>query len=380
MLRFVLRGLPLALIATACARGQESFVGVPDGGDTTDGGPVGGNPCVKNDDCKAPNLCQGNNGMECKGGYCVQTGKPMNCDDGVACTQDVCDANKNACVHAPNDAVCPPQSYRDPTLNCVQSLPCMQGDSVCDRLNVSACDGTWTCDTQKKLCVKGQKPCPDRPNATTNCMGAQNPTCSWTCNMPWVDANGDLNLPPQQVSNGCECNQTSMNDKPDLMFADANCDGIDGMVMGAIFVDGIGGNDGNPGTMQSPKKTIGAGITAGAAANPKKDVYVSKGTYAELVTMADGVSIYGGYDAANKWARSNANVTTIASPNTIGVSAKNLSQSVEIQLFTISSQNAMGTAGNGDGLSSYGVLIANASGGVVVRGCSIVAGNGANAG
>jgi hypothetical protein len=59
--------------------------------DDTDAGEGGtgnvGAPCAKNDDCTAPNLCQGNNGVTCKNGYCVQTGMPQNCDNGVPCTQ-----------------------------------------------------------------------------------------------------------------------------------------------------------------------------------------------------------------------------------------------------------------------------------------------------
>jgi hypothetical protein len=359
-----------------CANGAPGTFGATDGG--VEGGEDGGNgntgqPCVKNDDCSRPDLCQGNNGLECKGGFCVETGKPMNCDDGVACTQDVCDATKNRCVHTPNDQACPASSYCDPTLNCVQSLPCMPGDSVCDRLNVDACDGPWTCDAQKKLCVKGPKPCPDRPNAKTTCMGTM---CSWTCNTGFFDTNADLNVPPMQMSNGCECNQTSQTDKPDMQFVDADCDGIDGTETKAIFVDVVSGNDGNPGTKAQPKKSIGAGLLAANAANPKKDVYVSKGTYTELVDVPDGVSVYGGYDAAAGWSRALVNVTRISSPTTVGVRVANAAQALEIQLLTIESANASGTAVNGDGLSSYGVLIVGSSGGVTVRGCTISAGSG----
>ena len=46
-------------------------------------------------------------------------------------------------------------------------------------------------------------------------------------------------------------------DKPDLTFEDTNCDGIDGNLTKAIFVDGGGGlDDTRTGTRDFPKKTI----------------------------------------------------------------------------------------------------------------------------
>jgi hypothetical protein len=337
----------------------------------------GKQPCVHNDDCTGPNLCQGNNGLQCLGGFCVPTGRPMSCDDGVSCTEDVCDATQNKCVHKPNDAACPNQSYCDPTLSCVQSLPCTPGDSVCDRLNTSACDGLWSCDGARKLCVKAAKPCADRPNATTTCTpsGSQT-TCAWTCNASYADVNGDLNVAPPAVSNGCECQITNANDKPDLAFADTNCDGIDGTAANAIFVDGVTGNDANAGTRTSPKKTIMGGVGAATAQTPNKDVYVSKGTYNEAVVLADGVSLYGGYDAAAGWSRAVSNVTTISSPGAVAVLAQNLTKATEIQLFTIVAQNATGTTSSGDGRSSIGVRVLGSTGTVTVRGCTITAGAG----
>jgi len=42
--------------------------------------------CVHNSDCTGPNICAGNNGQACLGGFCVATNMPMSCDDGVPCT------------------------------------------------------------------------------------------------------------------------------------------------------------------------------------------------------------------------------------------------------------------------------------------------------
>ncbi len=91
-------------------------------------------------------------------------------------------------------------------------------------------------------------------------------------------------------------------DVPDDDFVDSNCDGIDGDIGGAIFV-ATSGSDTNSGTMTRPKRTIAAAVAHAAAVG--KDVYVSHGVYtlSAPVTIASGVSIYGGYDS--DWVRSN---------------------------------------------------------------------------
>jgi hypothetical protein len=335
-----------------------------------DSGPL--KTCVHNDDCTAPNICSGTNGQACMGGFCVPTGKPENCDDGVACTDDSCDANANKCKHTPNDASCPNGSYCDTTMNCVQTLPCMTaGDTVCDRLDTTSCDGLWSCDIAHKYCVHAPKPCADRANATTMCtpMG-QNATCAYACVAGYVDLNMDLNA--MGTSNGCECHATDPIDKPTLAMVDGNCDGIVGNIAQAIFVAKTG-SDANPGTMALPKLTIANGIATALAANPVKDVYVSKGTYAETVSMGDGVSVYGGYDAANAWSRALTNVTAIVSSAPIAVSAANLTKLTELQLASVTSANASGT-----GASSVGVLVLGTSAGFTINGCTITAGAGAS--
>jgi hypothetical protein len=83
-------------------------------------------------------------------------------------------------------------------------------------------------------------------------------------------------------------------DRPNLAFADTNCDGIDGNATKAVFVSIVDGNDTGTGTRSNPLKTVNAGIAAAAPAN--KDVYVAGGTYSGPVNLADNVSVYGGYE------------------------------------------------------------------------------------
>ncbi|MCH8842528.1 MAG: fibronectin type III domain-containing protein, partial [SAR324 cluster bacterium] len=73
---------------------------------------------------------------------------------------------------------------------------------------------------------------------------------------------------------------------------------------GVVYVktSADGGDDANPGTATSPKLTIPAAI---AAASPGMVVHVAAGTYnvnyqsGTHVVMAEGISIYGGYSAAD---------------------------------------------------------------------------------
>jgi hypothetical protein len=134
-------------------------------------------------------------------------------------------------------------------------------------------------------------------------------------------------------------------DKPDLAFVDSNCDGIDGDKAGALFV-APSGSDGNPGTYDSPKKSVAAAVTAGIAAG--KDVYVAAGTYVGKVAFlgaTGNIGVYGGYDAQS-WQRSAANVTTIQAPGqVVGVALPG----IVLQLLTVHSTADATTT------TSYGV-------------------------
>jgi len=387
---------------------RDSGHGQGDTGTTTgsEGGVDAGakQTCVHATDCTGPNLCS--SGFQCLAGFCIGTNQPMNCDDGVACTTDSCNSNTNSCQHTPVDGNCPSGEYCDPTMNCVAQLACTPGSSICDRLDTTVCAGLWTCSSSTSVCVHNPGPCPSRANATTTCSatpldggvaadagakgdgGDISASCEWHCQTGWVDTNGDLDAPIGQASNGCDCQVTNAVDLPDYPnFADTNCDGIDGTIADAIFVDTVTGSDSNNGTMAHPMKTIQAGInTAGsfpaATGFPglHRDVYVSMGTYGEHVAMVDGVSLYGGYNAATGWSRALTNITTIASTQNVGIDAASLPHAFAIQFVTVTTANATGTAASGGGgQSAYGIRIESCAGGATVTGCTITPGSGASA-
>ncbi len=232
--------------------------------------------------------------------------------------------------------------------------------------NMSATDGCETNITNDAANCNGCGLACSRPFAVGTCM---NSTCNFVCQPGRVDLDGN-------PTNGCEYGCTAMgSDMPDLAFGDGDCDGIDGNGSAAIFVAKTG-NDSNPGTRASPKLTITAGI-AQASLNGLRQVYVSQGTYAETITLLNGVSLYGGYDVGAGWARSNTNTTIIASTTPTAVTGQNLTQAVELQLLTIRSGNAVGQEPTGEGRSSIGVLAVNVSN-LTVNGCTIQPGNGTN--
>lgn len=306
---------------------------------------------------------------------CVN-GLPQTCNPGTP-TAEICDGKDNDC-----DGVVDNGIDKNSVMycgSCTNSCMAMNGTPKCSA-GVCAidtctnpyrdCDGVYAngceanTDTSLLHCGMCARPC-TAANATPTCaLGV----CTFVC----LPGFGDLD---KIAANGCEATCVA-NDTPDLGFVDTNCDGIDGNESKAIFVDALGGSDANPGTKLLPKQTLAAGIAAAAAATPTKDVYVSKGIYGETVTLASGVSLYGGYDAAAGWARSNTNFTIILSPTSIGISGSGLGAALTVQLFNVNASSASGTGPGGEGLSSYGVLIVNSSGGVTLSAVSVSAGNG----
>ncbi|MBK6533479.1 MAG: hypothetical protein IPF99_28980 [Deltaproteobacteria bacterium] len=319
-----------------------------------------GRVCRTNDDCTAPDLCS--NGQVCRFNRCVVVGGTPSCDDSVACTDDSCDATAGRCVHAPNDMRCPSDTFCAGETGCVRELPCEIGDATCARLNGDPCTGTWSCDPARLRCVRSAPyNCADMdtctmdlcmlsgtapmcvhngPNYMTDlancgmcgraCTAGANQTaactagaCTASCNPGFVDAD-------RMAANGCECNSSAADD-PDVMFRDANCDGIDGDPARAIFVSPRG-NDSNDGSMMMPKRTLGAGIAAARMATPVRSVYAALGTYGESVTLAPGVNLYGGYDDADGWARAGEHPPRSASP--ARAPRRDVLVATELQLFT----------------------------------------------
>ena len=85
---------------------------------------------------------------------------------------------------------------------------------------------------------------------------------------------------------------------------DNGCGGI------GTFVSETMGNDANPGTQAMPVATIGQGMANAVTIGGGVDVFVADGAYPEDITMIEGISLWGGYEAVG-WTRDPAANTTI---------------------------------------------------------------------
>lgn len=307
----------IALSALGCAKG-----GSGDGTGTVDASVGDGGPSDQG--TVEPDL-----GPGCTGGDCCATA--ADCNDGVGCTRDECMVASGECVNTPVDEDCP-----DGTM-CVAGMGCRL-DTACEF------------DTD----------CPEPPPENNQLTRCADTMCELLCQDGFVDFDDD-------GSNGCECD-SSGDDRPDLMFEDTNCDGIDGDEATAIFVDGASGSDSNPGTRAMPKATIQAGIDT--AAGMGFDVYVSQGTYDETLSLSSGVGVYGGYQASMGWARATTAVVDISGGST--AVAGDSVDGVTLQLLSIRSAN-----GSAPGESSVALRFASSSS-ITLEGLSLEAGAGAS--
>ncbi|MCP4250941.1 MAG: hypothetical protein GY778_28220, partial [bacterium] len=118
--------------------------------------------------------------------------------------------------------------------------------------------------------------------------------------------------------------------------------------------------------MALPQRTIGSGIDQ-AVSLGRDHVYVSKGLYDEGVVLADGVSVWGGYDAAADWQR--------GFTNTVQINTSSLSGS---DLFGVRGSNIISPTTGGDlvittgnngmpGGDNYAVHCSTCSGLILVR-------------
>ncbi len=213
-------------------------------------------------------------------GLCARPGV-LECDanGGTRCAGDVGDPEAELCDDADNDC----DGLADETFDLAQDLQ--------------------NCGRCGDVCAP--------PNATGLCEAG---VCALgACVDGFEDQDGELD-------NGCECNPAA-DDVPDADFVDLDCDGIDGDLTGAVFVDPAGGDDLSDGQAATMVRTLGRALLL---ATPERPIYLLTGDHAvpETLVVPSGIHIYGGYgsdpNAPGTFVRGDANThpTTItgASP------------------------------------------------------------------
>ncbi|MCB9547392.1 MAG: hypothetical protein H6706_16295 [Myxococcales bacterium] len=313
-------------------------------------------------------------GADCLGIDCDETSQVVNAGGTETCNgaDDDCDFRVDEELEAPA-GICI-------TLGeCARAAPiCQQGawdcrypgsyepdvEQSCDGLD-NDCDGEldegFGFETNPDHCGRCNNVC-EFDNAIPSCEEGR---CRMgPCRAGWIDLNGS-------PADGCEaeCVFQSDDDPPDVANIDANCDGLDGYADRAVFVDALAGDDDFPGTQDQPLRTIAAGQQRAQAQG--FDVYVSHGVYPETLTVVEGVSVFGGYDASEGWRRDAATETIVRGGTRALIGADIANPTVIQRLHLVAADN------DAPGGSSYGVHLTRASG-VVLEDCIVDAGRGAD--
>ncbi|MFK7984659.1 MAG: hypothetical protein AB8I08_01430 [Sandaracinaceae bacterium] len=390
-------------LLTACAAG--------DGG--RDGGSGDGGGCTTDMDCTDDGVfCNGP--TVCQAGVCVP-GMPPSCEDGVACTEDSCSAMTDECQNVPNDTLCPATTVCQVGMGCVTPSACefdtdcggdgmfcngdeVCVDSVCTSPEMRGCDDENSCTiddcsegadscsnvaadhltdvmycgaTGDNDCVVCAPPTAEQVNMATVCASGE---CLLTCDDGFFDSDSN-------PANGCECASGSAEDEPDVDYLDTNCDGIDGDRSRGILVSAMAGNDTATCGLEltSPCRTIAHAMTR-SIEESRRDLFLMAGTYDEVVTLRDGVRIFGGYDTG--WVRGPRSDSDHRTEITGGFSESE-GQYVTIIAHdlvvapTLENLVIIGPDAEMDGMSSYAVHVEDTDGLTVLR-CAIVQGHGAN--
>ena len=145
-----------------------------------------------------------------------------------------------------------------------------------------------------------------------------------------------------QPDGGVVCIPSSSEDVPDDDFKDSNCDGVDGMADGGIFVDPVGGKEGATGAPEDPVKRLGEALDRIHTGTAPRLVYLAQGVYNEPGLVLDTqVSLYGAYGGLGNWQRK-SEYTTHLDGGPVGLVINGISENAGVVLdrMTVTSANA----------------------------------------
>ncbi|MBA2664521.1 MAG: hypothetical protein H0U74_19695 [Bradymonadaceae bacterium] len=131
--------------------------------------------------------------------------------------------------------------------------------------------------------------CTERPGSEASC--SDQGACVYSCEEGFVDVDGI-------EATGCECELTATEDNPDSPDGtDTNCDGVDGIAEHNVYVTATGDDAAAGTTPDAAFATLAKAIEFAAATEGRTTILVSAGEFNESITLASGISLYGGYDA-----------------------------------------------------------------------------------
>lgn len=163
-------------------------------------------------------------------------------------------------------------------------------------------------------------------------------------------------------------------DEPDPSNLDSNCDGIDGVIATAVFVDGTDGDDSGAGSPEDPVATFVAAFELIKADEQRFQLYVAEGVYEEGIVVEDGWELHGGYSGLKSgWkGHSPSAYPTRILAGPVAVTFQDIASWALVDSFLIESPSSLVPGGD-----SIGVLV-NAGGGTVrLARCKIETGIGA---
>jgi len=275
---------------------------------------------------------------------------------------DVCFAGQGAC-RSPGTRKCAPDGLST-VCDAIPGDPgpmelCNNADDDCDGDTDEGyrdpVTGKYDADSNCGSCFTNCLAIYAKPHAYGACDATDTPVCVMQCDDGYFDLNG---VP----DDGCEFHLD-----PGAVYVSATDPAAaDNAACGdAPSVTGAG----------FPCATIGQGLVQ--ATNPAKvRVLVAAGSYEEIVTLADGVNLLGGYNATT-WKRDwDANPTVLAAPVGTGhrktVIASKITAPTVFQGFVVYGTNALT-----EGRNSYGVYIYASDDSLEIRDNVIFAGDGA---
>jgi hypothetical protein len=173
---------------------------------------------------------------------------------------------------------------------------------------------------------------------------------------------------------GLPCKFEDNNDEPDDDFRDLNCDGVDGMLDGGIFVDPVRGTDDGAGTADAPLKTLTEALNRARAPNAPKRVYLAQGAYNESGLVIDNqVALHGAYGGRdNRWERGGG-YTSFLDGGPVGLVIRNIASGSGTVLDHLTVQSANATE---PGTASIALQVVDSQD-VLLRRSTFVAGLGA---